>query len=206
MSRRLVFAAAVLCTAIGSACSLPAPESPATATTAQAKPQASPVERGRYLVRIGGCNDCHTPKTMTAKGPIADEKRTLSGHPASEKLPAVPKGLITPDGWGAVVNNHLTGWSGPWGTSYSRNLTPDTATGLGSWTEDMFIKTIREGKHQGEGRPLLPPMPWQEYANMTDDDLKAVWAYLRSIPAVNNPVPDPVPPDAPPAGARSGGN
>ena len=70
----------------------------------------------------------------------------------------------------------------------------------------MFIKTIREGKHQGEGRPLLPPMPWQEYANMTDDDLKAVWAYLRSIPAINNPVPDPVPPDGPPAGAKTGGN
>ena len=206
MSRRMVFVAAVVCAAFGGACSPPAPESPATSTTAQAKPQPSPAERGRYLVRIGGCNDCHTPKTMTAKGPIADEKRTLSGHPATEKLPAVPKGLITPDGWGAVVNNHLTGWSGPWGISYSRNLTPDMATGLGSWTEEMFIKTIREGKHQGEGRPLLPPMPWQEYANMTDDDLKAVWAYLRSLPAVNNPVPEPVPPDGPPAGAKAGGD
>jgi hypothetical protein len=207
MSRPMTFVAAILCSAISSACSAPATDSSATSTNpVAAKPAPSPAERGRYLVRLGGCNDCHTPKTMTVKGPVADEKRQLSGHPASENLPAVPKGLITPDGWGAVTNNHLTGWHGPWGTSYSRNLTPDTATGLGSWTEEMFIKTIREGKHQGEGRPLLPPMPWQEYANMTDDDLKAVWAYLRTIPAVNNPVPDPIPPDAPPAGGKSGGN
>jgi hypothetical protein len=205
MRRSIILAAAIVCSAMGSACSSPAPDSPAAAT-AQSNPQPSPAERGRYLVSIAGCNDCHTPKVMTAAGPVADEKRQLSGHPAAEKLPPVPKGLITPDGWGAVTNNHLTGWSGPWGTSYARNLTPDMATGLGSWTEEMFIKTIRDGKHQGEGRPLLPPMPWQEYAKMTDDDLKGVWAYLRSIPAVNNPVPDPVPPDAPPSGAKTSGN
>jgi hypothetical protein len=144
-------------------------------------------------VTIGGCNDCHSPKTMTERGPEPDMSRALSGHPAGEKLPAVPKGVVSPDAWGTIANNGFTAYVGPWGMSFSRNLTPDTATGLGSWTEDMFIKTIREGKHQGEGRPLLPPMPWPMYRQMTDDDLKAVFAYLRTVPAINNPVPDPVP-------------
>jgi hypothetical protein len=84
---------------------------------------------------------------------------------------------------------------GPWGVSFSRNLTPDQSTGIGSWTEEMFIKTIRDGKHQGEGRALLPPMPWQMYAQMTDDDLKAIFAFLRSLPAIANAVPDPIPPE-----------
>jgi hypothetical protein len=202
MDRTIVGIALALGSLIAAACSPPPPATPAS-TEAAAKPEQDPVERGRYLVTLAGCHDCHTPKTMTAAGPAPDEKRMLSGHPASEKLPAVPKGLITPEGWGAVTNNHLTAWAGPWGLSFSRNLTPDTATGLGSWTEEMFIKTIRDGKHQGEGRPLLPPMPWQMYRQMTDDDLKAVWAFLRSIPAINNPVPEVVPPDAPPAASKS---
>jgi hypothetical protein len=92
-----------------------------------------------------------------------------------------------------VGNNNFTAFVGPWGISFARNLTPDTATGLGSWTEAMFIKTIRDGKHQGEGRPLLPPMPWPMYRNMTDDDLKAVFAYLRSVKPIANAVPEPVP-------------
>jgi hypothetical protein len=131
---------------------------------------------------------------MTPNGPELDTARRLSGHPAADKVPAVPPGVIAPDKWAALTNGHLTAWAGPWGVSYARNLTPDVATGLGSWTEDMFIKSIRNGKHQGEGRGLLPPMPWQVYRNMTDDDLKAVWAFLRSLPAVNNAVPDPAPP------------
>jgi hypothetical protein len=119
----------------------------------------------------------------------------LAGHPATEKMPAIPAGVIAPDKWGAITNNQLTSWVGPWGVSFSRNLTPDQATGLGSWTEEMFIKTIREGKHQGEGRPLLPPMPWQMYRQMTDDDLKAVFAFTRSLPPIANSVPDPIPPE-----------
>jgi mono/diheme cytochrome c family protein len=181
---------------VAAACSQPAPEPP-PAQTAAAQQAQNPIERGKYLVTVGGCHDCHTPKTFTAAGPVLDESKLLSGHPASEKVPSIPKGIIAPDQWGALVGNHLTIWAGPWGVSFSRNLTPDTATGLGSWTEEMFIKTIREGKHQGEGRPLLPPMPWQMYAQMTDEDLKATWAFLRSIPAVNNPVPEPLPPTGP---------
>ena len=123
--------------------------------------------------------------------------RRLAGHPADEKLPPVPAGVIAPDKWGAVTNYSLTAWAGPWGISYARNLTPDKNTGLGSWTEDMFVKTIRNGKHQGEGRPILPPMPWQDFSHMTDPDLKAIWAFLQSLPPISNAVPDPVPPEAP---------
>jgi hypothetical protein len=121
----------------------------------------------------------------------------MSGHPSAEKVPPVPRGLIGPTAWGAIANNQFTAWAGPWGTSFGRNLTPDVTTGIGSWTEEMFIQTIRDGKHQGVGRPLLPPMPWQMYRQMTDDDLKAVFAFLRSLPPVQNAVPEPVPPANP---------
>ena len=62
----------------------------------------------------------------------------------------------------------LTAWVGPWGISYAANLTPDKATGIGTLTEEMFIKTLREGKYMGVGRPLLPPMPWEVLAKKTD--------------------------------------
>jgi hypothetical protein len=136
---------------------------------------------------------------MTPQGPVPDESRALSGHPATEKLAPVPVGIPTMGAWEVAANGGFTAYLGPWGTSFARNLTPDVATGLGSWTEQMFIDTIRQGKHQGAGRPLLPPMPWPMYRQMTDDDLKAVFAYLRSIPAVNNAVPEPLPPPGAPA-------
>jgi hypothetical protein len=123
--------------------------------------------------------------------------RALAGHPADEPVPPIPAGLFGPEAWGAVGNNHFTVWAGPWGVSFARNLTPDVATGLGSWTEDMFIQTIRDGKHQGVGRPLLPPMPWPMYREMSDDDLRAMFAYLRSLPPIQNAVPEPLPPVSP---------
>ncbi len=95
----------------------------------------------------------------------------------------------------------LTAWSGPWGVSFPANLTPDTNTGLrsGVWTEELFIKALRTGKHMGTARDILPPMPWKFYGQLSDDDLKAIWAYLGTIPAINNHVPDPIPPaDGPP--------
>jgi len=168
-------------------------------TTAAAMPAQSPVDRGRYLVTTSGCHDCHSPKNMTPEGPVPDMTRGLSGHPAAEKLPAVPAGVLSPGGWEFLGNGGFTGYVGPWGTSFARNITPDQATGIGSWTEQMFIDTIRLGKHQGTGRPLLPPMPWQVFAQMTDDDLKAIFAYLRTIPAIGNAVPDPIPPAGAPA-------
>ncbi|KAF0190447.1 MAG: putative lipoprotein [Gammaproteobacteria bacterium] len=155
--------------------------------------QVSPVERGLYLVNVVGCGDCHTPKLFTANGPEPDKTRLLSGHPADAKLPSVPPGIIGPDQWGALANNELTAWAGPWGVSYTANLTPD-ATGLGSWTPEIFIQAMRTGKHAGTGRDILPPMPWMDFALMTDEDLRAVFAYLKSLPPISNVVPAPVPP------------
>lgn len=151
------------------------------------------VERGAYLATIGGCHDCHTPKVFSAAGPTLDAGRLLSGHPAEEKLPAAPAGIAGVGNWGIVTNHHLTAWAGPWGVSYAANLTPD-ASGLANWTPETFMQTMRNGKHMGNGRPILPPMPWFNYANMSDDDLRAVFAYLKSLPPIRNAVPTPLPP------------
>jgi hypothetical protein len=91
----------------------------------------------------------------------------------------------------------ITAFVGPWGISYAANLTPDSTTGIGAWSEATFIKALRTGKHMGieTGRPIMPPMPAEYIGKMNDDDLKAIYAYLRTIPAVNNKVPAPVPPN-----------
>ena len=161
------------------------------AAPAQKSSGQSQVERGKYLVTFGGCHDCHSPKI---KGE-PDAKRILSGQPANEKLTGVPAGLIAPDKWGALTNNHLTAWVGPWGVSFAANLTPDKETGLGNWTPEMFIAALRTGKNRGTGRAILPPMPWVMYKGMTDADLRAIFAYLQSIPSIKNLVPAPLPPN-----------
>ena len=164
--------------------------------TAGPKDGTSQVERGKWLVNLGGCHDCHSPKAMSPAGPVPDETRLLSGAPAHTPVPEIPKGTTTmdPNGWGVLTNLDLTAWAGPWGVSFPANLTPDVETGLGSWTEEMFMKAIRTGKHMGEGRPILPPMPWQNFALLEDENLKAIFAYLRSLPAIRNAVPEPLPP------------
>jgi mono/diheme cytochrome c family protein len=152
------------------------------------------IERGKYLVTVGGCHDCHTAKVYGPAGPALDTTRLLAGHPADSKLPAAPTSDIGPNKWMAATNEHLSAWVGPWGVSFARNLTPDVETGIGSWTEAIFIKALRTGKDMGEGRDILPPMPWQNFAQMTDADLKAIFAYLKSLTPVHNPIPDPIPP------------
>lgn len=156
------------------------------------RPQDS-VTRGQYLVNIGGCNDCHTPKLVTATGMSLDTTRLLAGYPAGAAVPATPAGLPDPAGWAALSNADGTAWAGPWGTSFAANLTPHE-TGLAAWTPELFIQAMRTGKHMGSGRAVLPPMPWQDYALMTDDDLRAVFAYLRSLKPVPNAVPAPASP------------
>lgn len=155
---------------------------------------AHPVERGRYLVTLGGCADCHTPLKMGPRGPEPDLDRHLSGHPEDVILPAPD---LKPGPWFAATAG-MTAWAGPWGISYAANLTPDTNTGMGIWTEAMFIEAMRTGRHMSVGREILPPMPWRNLAALTDDDLKAIFAYLRSIPAVRNHVPGPLPPEGTP--------
>jgi mono/diheme cytochrome c family protein len=155
--------------------------------------RTSRVERGKYLVTLGGCADCHTPLKLGPRGPEPDLSRYLAGHPEEVKLPPPD---LKPGPWFAATAG-MTAWAGPWGISYAANLTPDTNTGMGIWTEEMFMKAMRTGKHMSVSRNILPPMPWQNLASLTDDDLRAVYAYLRSIPPVMNQVPDPVPPGGP---------
>ena len=144
------------------------------------------IARGEYLVSVMGCHDCHTPLKMGAKGPEPDMARALSGHP--EQMGPLPQmALPAPWLWAGAPTN--TAFSGPWGVSYAVNLTPDQNTGLGIWTEDMFVRALRTGRHMGTSREILPPMPWPAFRNMNDEDLKSIYAYLRSIPAIKNQVP-----------------
>jgi mono/diheme cytochrome c family protein len=143
------------------------------------------VKRGEYLVRVGSCNDCHTPLKMGPTGPEPDMTRMLSGHPSDLKMPPAP-GPTGPWAWHGAATS--TAFAGPWGVSYAIYLTSD-ATGLRNWTEDMFVRAMRTGQHTGNGRPILPPMPWQSLNAMTDADLRAVFAYLKTVPPVRNLVP-----------------
>jgi mono/diheme cytochrome c family protein len=172
------------------------PASPAKG--AQGAKTADPrVARGAYLVTAGVCDDCHTPKKWIPgkPDPVPMEGYRLAGHLESEKLPPPP---AISQSWVAVGSQDFTAWAGPWGISYSMNLTPDENTGIGSWSESTFVQAMRAGKHMGVSRPILPPMPWPAYGQLTDDDLKAIYAFLRTIPAVHNRIPDPVPPPSAP--------
>lgn len=157
--------------------------------SASAAPPTDKVARGQYLVNTSGCHDCHTPLKLGPNGPEPDMSLMLSGHPAALQMPPVP---ALPEGpWMTVSSATNTAWAGPWGVSFTANLTPDAETGLGTWTYENFRDTIRTGRHRGRGRPLLPPMPWPAYSNFTDADMVAVYAYLRTIPPIRNPVPEP---------------
>ena len=196
-SHRIVAATLLLMSTVASA----APASPTAAApaTPNAAAHAAQVERGRYLVTIGGCNDCHTPWVLGPEGPAPDTTRLLSGHPQQLTMPTAPTLPAGP--WVTSVAGSMTAWSGPWGVSFTANLTPDPETGTGRWSEQDFVTTIRSGRHLGRGRALLPPMPWFNYAQATDQDLAAIYAYLRTIPPVRNQVPDPIAPPAPVAPA-----
>lgn len=146
------------------------------------------IERGSYLVTITGCNDCHTPFIMGPAGPEPDMTRMLSGHPESMVMSEPPVLGDSPWVWVGAGTN--TAFAGPWGISYSANLTPDENTGIGIWTEQIFFNTLKNGRHWGVARPILPPMPWQSTAKMSDEDLRAMYAYLRTVPPVRNRVPD----------------
>ena len=144
------------------------------------------VRRGQQVVQFGGCNDCHTPLKMGPKGPEPDMARMLSGHPESIVLPPPPP--LT-EAWNNVVSATNTAFAGPWGITYAINLTPDPETGLGKWREQDFIQAIKSGKHLGVGRDIQPPMPWEAYRHLSESDLKAAFAYLKSIPPIRNKVP-----------------
>jgi hypothetical protein len=157
--------------------------------------QKEMIARGGYLVEVGGCNDCHSPKIFTAQGPVPDTSRLMSGHPSEVKLPVVDLRALQPGYW-VLFNDHTTAAVGPWGLTYAKNLTPHE-TGIKGWQEEFFIKALRTGKHMGaeRGRPIMPPMPWPNLAQATDDDLKSIFAYLQSLKPIDNYVPEPVSPE-----------
>ncbi len=181
--RRIAGAATVLAAALGS---LSLAVTPARAET------RGDVARGQYLVTIMVCNDCHTPFKMGQAGPEPDMTRMLSGHPSDLVMPAAPALGEGPWVWSGAGTN--TAFGGPWGVSFAANLTSDPETGLGKWDAETFIQALRTGRHQGQGRPILPPMPYPWYRQASDEDLRAIFAYLRSVPAVKNRVPQPVDP------------
>jgi len=150
--------------------------------------QDSLVKLGAYLVNSIGCDDCHSPKKFGPNGPEIIEELRFSRHPSGSVLPKVDTN-VAKQGW-MLFAPDLTAFVGPWGMSYAANITSHE-TGIGLWSEEQFIYAIREGKLKGlkESRPLLPPMPWPQYRNLKDQDLKAIFAFLKSTKPVENRVP-----------------
>ena len=152
----------------------------------RAQSQSDVVAKGKYLVdTVGACGHCHTPRA----GAEFDMDMYLAGHPAGESAPRYDFSMMR-QGIFLLTAPTMSAFSGPFGTSFASNLTPDNETGLGEWTEAMFIGAMRTGHHQGEAsnRKILPPMPTKHYAQMSDADLKAIWAYLRTVKPVKNEV------------------
>ena len=164
----------------------------AFAAQAEANKKNAQVELGEYLVKTKGCDDCHTPLKVGANGPEPDMSRRLSGHPETLVMPPAP---VLPEGpWQVVVSGTNTAWAGPWGVSFTANITSDPETGIGSWTEKQFIDTMKTGRHLGIGRPILPPMPYWMIGSAKDEEIKAIFAYLKSTTPNRNKVPQPIEP------------
>jgi mono/diheme cytochrome c family protein len=120
------------------------------------------VSRGKYLVTIIGCTDCHTPGSLIGK---PDTKRFLAGSEVGFDIPGL--GIFAP-----------------------RNLTPDKDTGIGTWTAQQIATAITTGARP-DGRVLAPVMPWGDFAHLSKGDALAIAAYLKTLSPVKNKVPDP---------------
>jgi mono/diheme cytochrome c family protein len=166
---------------------------PKPVTPAVAEPTGEQmIQKGEYLVRIMGCNDCHSPKELGPQGPVVRADLLLSGYPSDRPLKKVNKEILK-SGW-AIMNEDFTATAGMWGISFGANLTSDQ-TGIGNWTEENFKRALKEGKYKGlaDGRTLLPPMPWTNFTTISDEDVKAIFAYLKNTKPIKNVVPLPVP-------------
>ena len=152
------------------------------------------IKRGEYLVKTIGCHDCHSPKRMTERGPQEIPELALSGYQAGDSLPKMSTEALN-NGW-MLMNGQLTAFAGPWGVSYAANITSDDS-GIGNWTMERWKTAMREGKLKGDknGRMMLPPMPWQNFGKLTDEDLESMFKYLQSTNPVENAVPAPIPPN-----------
>lgn len=162
---------------------------PVLAASQARKGSQEAVKRGEYLVRFGGCHECHTPWRMDPSlgMPAPDMSRALSGHPADAPGPA--SSYVAPDAM--VIGPTNTSFRLSFGTVYAANLTPHE-TGMKAWTEEQFLSAMRTGSEMGiaEAHPIMPPMPWTNLAGLTDEDLRAIFAYLRSVRPIANAVPE----------------
>jgi mono/diheme cytochrome c family protein len=128
------------------------------------------IERGKYLVGFAGCMDCHTPGYFFGKPDMA---RYLGGSEVGFEIPGL-------------------------GVFHGPNLTPDTETGLGTWSTEQIVTALQTGKRP-DGRILAPIMPWRAFASLTAADAQAIAVYLKSITPVKNKVPGPFGPGERPA-------
>ena len=151
------------------------------------------IEKGKIITEIFGCADCHSPKIKEGEFLVNDPDKLFSGHPQDNVLPQFPPDIIGPDKWRGLFTDSMTAWGGPWGISYSANLTPDKKTGIGELTEENFVSILNIGIHSNMNRKLMQPMPWKEISELRNEDLKAVYKYLRTVKPVKNKVPESVP-------------
>lgn len=160
----------------------------------QSLSQEELIKHREYLVTSMGCHDCHSPKKLGPQGLEIIPELMLSGFQENYP-PMISDTSITNKGF-SIFNPDLTAAAGPWEISYAANLTPDV-TGIGTWSEEQFKRAITEGKFKGlEGsRMLLPPMPWFNLTNLKDQDVKAIFTYLKSVPPIQNVVPAPIAPE-----------
>ena len=189
MKNTFRFLGAALSFALGLGAAQAADKAPDKATKSKPPALSAKAKRGEYMVYLGGCNHCHTPWQFDAelKMPVPDMSRMLSGHPSDAPDPQGKIGKTDI----ALIGPTFTSFQMPFGTVYAPNLTPDKDTGMGKWTEAMFLAAFRKGKHMGgDGRAILPPMPAMDIARLTDDDIKALFAFLQAIPSVRNAVPE----------------
>jgi len=160
---------------------------PAPAEPAQIVKQ-DPVARGKYLVNAMACGDCHSPHDQTGR-PIPGKE--FSGHPEGAPLPNWDPQMLK-QGVVSTIAPTLTAFAGPFGLAVAPNLTPDLETGMVVSAEGL-IESWRSGKHWKFNRPVLPPMPIEHYKSLSDEDIRAIYSYLMSLPAIKNTTPTSAP-------------
>lgn len=155
------------------------------------------VERGKRLVELGGCSQCHTPKVRTTLGYKPDKDRYMSGYPEDAPLPDLPYAeIIAGEAENKFYTTDATIWVGRWGVSFAPNLTPDPETGIGSWTEEDFIDIFRGNRHFAEGQQVTTPMPVNVYSQLSFFELRSIFIYLQTIEPISNQVPTRIPPES----------
>ena len=154
------------------------------------------IERGKRLVQLGGCSQCHTPKIKTTLGYKPDKDKFLSGYTQGQELPDLPYAeIMAGETEKTFYTTDATVWVGRWGVSFAANLTPDPETGIGSWKEEDFVDIFRGNKHFAEGRQVISPMPVNVYSQLSFFELRSIFVYLQTLPPFVNDVPMRIPPE-----------